>query len=86
MIEIRYTKNYMSIKGHARYAAYGSDIVCAAVSTLIATFVNVYDVNVIEDEPCDMELSWENADTDFLITGLKLVADTYPENVKIIAK
>lgn len=86
MIEIRCRNNAMSIKGHAMYDEYGKDIVCAAVSVLVATFANMYDVNVIEDEPCNMELEWKEADTAFLRTGLKLLENTYPDNVRIMTE
>ena len=85
MIEIKQKGSGIIIKGHAGYAEPGKDIVCAAVSTLVATFINVCDADIIEDEPDYMELEWkEETDTTFFLTGLKLVENTYPGHVKIV--
>lgn len=84
MIKIKKLENGVTIRGHAGYAEPGKDIVCAAVSTLVATFINVYDVDIIEDELDYMELRWkEETDTTFFMTGLKLVENTYPGHIKI---
>lgn len=84
MIKIKKLENGVTIRGHAGYAEPGKDIVCAAVSTLVATFINVCDVDIIEDEPDYMELGWkEGTDTTFFMIGLKLVENTYPGYVKI---
>jgi uncharacterized protein YsxB (DUF464 family) len=84
MVEIRLEKNKMNINGHAQYAEYGKDIVCSAVSILAATFINLYDVTVVEDEPFNMELEWKKADTEFIEMGFEILAETYPKNIKII--
>lgn len=39
MIVITRTPDSITIKGHANYAEYGKDIVCASVSTLIQTLI-----------------------------------------------
>ena len=84
MIKIRKLKNGVIIRGHAGYAEPGKDIVCAAVSILVATFINICDANIIEDEPDYMELDWkEGTDTNFFMTGLRLIENTYPGHVKI---
>ena len=45
MIEYKITKNnnnyYVNISGHAGYSDKGYDIVCASVSTLTITIINV---------------------------------------------
>ena len=40
MIKVIYNSNTIKISGHAGYAEYGKDIVCASVSSVIATIVN----------------------------------------------
>lgn len=84
MIRIKIKDNGISIKGHAEYADIGKDIVCAAVSILVTTFLNVCETVIVKDEPGDMEVRWkEGTDTDFLFTGLFLISNIYPDNVKI---
>ncbi len=84
MICIEIKENEINIKGHAGYADTGKDIVCAAVSILIITFINTYGSDIVKDEPGEMIIRWnDETDTTFLITGLRLIADTYPKNVKI---
>ena len=40
MIKVKRYNNIIEISGHANYAPYGSDIVCASVSSIITTCVN----------------------------------------------
>ena len=40
MIKVKRYNNTIEIKGHADYAPYGEDIVCASVSSIITTCVN----------------------------------------------
>ena len=40
MIKVIYNNNTVKVSGHANYAEYGKDIVCASVSSVIATVVN----------------------------------------------
>ena len=40
MIKVIYNDNTVRVSGHANYAEYGKDIVCASVSSVIATIVN----------------------------------------------
>lgn len=39
MINITITKSSITAEGHADYAEYGKDIICAAVSTLAQSFI-----------------------------------------------
>lgn len=39
MIEIDYSNNTITIKGHAKYANRGKDVVCAAISALTEAFI-----------------------------------------------
>ena len=40
MIKIEICNNIIKISGHANYASYGKDIVCASISSIITTCVN----------------------------------------------
>ena len=40
MIKVIYNDNIVRVSGHANYAEYGKDIVCASVSSIITTVVN----------------------------------------------
>ena len=40
MIKVIYNDNTIKVSGHANYAEYGKDIVCASVSSIITTIVN----------------------------------------------
>lgn len=40
MIKVIYNNDTVKVSGHAGYAEYGKDIVCASVSSVIATIVN----------------------------------------------
>jgi uncharacterized protein YsxB (DUF464 family) len=88
-----------SVSGHSGYSEQGSDIVCAAVSSMVMLTVNV----ITEDlgVPCSLKVKEESAlielalgdENDFahiLLSGLErelsnLTSD-YPENVRVIVK
>ncbi len=99
MIKVKITKDEnlvskLEIKGHSLYAAYGKDIVCASVSTMVITTVNAiirYQENsitynqdegyvyiVVKEHDKVVDLLLEN-----LISLLKELETQYPRNVKI---
>ena len=41
MIKIKFDKDKISIKGHSGYDVIGKDIVCASVSSIVITSINV---------------------------------------------
>lgn len=43
MLNFSYTKSSINISGHALFAKYGKDIVCAAVSTAVIVSINIID-------------------------------------------
>jgi len=45
MIRVKKYSNIIEISGHANYADYGKDIVCASVSSIITTTIN-YIMNI----------------------------------------
>ena len=84
--------------GHAGAGKTGTDIVCAAVSVLLRTMVSVLSkrkgISVMSSAPetgrlrLDIEWTAEGRDFlfaagEFLITGLRSVAEEYPGNCKL---
>lgn len=81
--------------GHAGYAPHGQDIVCAAVSALLQTFLMSVDKYTADEIKSVISsgnavirykgnLSKESrllADSFFC--GVKAIADTYPDNVRV---
>lgn len=85
-----------SFKGHAGYAAHGSDIVCAAISSVAYMTANTIieimgveaDVTVKEDGEMTLKIPEESAEkTKELLLGLELhineLKKQYPKNVTI---
>jgi uncharacterized protein YsxB (DUF464 family) len=97
MIEVKRGCNSISIRGHAGYAPPGQDIVCAAVSTLVQTFIasveelTADEITAHRNEQGQIQtiqfghLS-ERAQVllDALFVGIQMVADTFPANVRIV--
>lgn len=95
MITIRQEGNRITAEGHAGYAPRGQDIVCAAVSALLQTFVQ----SVEELTNCEIksdlrpgkaviEYEDETKETALLVEsffiGVSGIAAAYPENVEVI--
>ncbi len=57
-----------NIKGHSGYAESGSDIVCAAVSSMVILFVNTIDG--VFNVPYDFKMDEETAEVDFKLKVL----------------
>ena len=90
----------ITLSGHANYAPAGKDIVCAAVSVLIETLIAETDGKPFishfthETKPDKTRICFEYnpfiTETAAVIhcieTGLKGVAQAYPDNVKITKK
>lgn len=102
MTEITFDGLRMRAKGHAGFAKYGEDVVCAGLSTLFVTveeiIIEMRDEGLLAEEPevqlCsgDVVLAMEprekgryKAETlwEFLRTGVKLLAERYPQYVVI---
>ncbi len=90
----------ITVSGHAEFDTKGKDIVCAAVSVLIQTFyltlkqLDGLIVNLIDDKVFSVTIKdgFENY-TDilhgicsFLLTGMYLLKEHYPDYIKIINK
>lgn len=86
----------LKISGHANFAAYGEDIVCAGVSSLAVTIANeiINLDNSIEAKDNNGLLSITNITDDekvqllcnTLVNGIKLIAEQYPKNIKILVR
>jgi len=83
------------IDGHSGYAESGYDIVCASVSSIVTTSVNMMvrlDKDAISYETKDgfikIEISKHNEFIDIVLENmldlLEELATTYPKNIKIV--
>jgi uncharacterized protein YsxB (DUF464 family) len=97
MIEVKRNSGGITIQGHAGYAPHGQDIVCAAVSTLVQTFLASVDELTADEmlvgfsqqgqiQSIQYERLSERAQVllDALFIGIQMIADTYPANVRIV--
>lgn len=87
---------FLSAVGHADFGEHGKDIVCAAVSCLCLSFANA--MCGIEDAEVESEVAdgrfyfsahikerkeYAEGVFDMAVTGLKLIADQYPDHVSL---
>ena len=96
-ININYQNNYIkeiTLKGHANYSDYGTDIVCAAVSATYLTTIN--GILSIKDSSLEV-LSTNDTQTikvlikddtinkllENMIRCLRSLEEQYPNNIKI---
>lgn len=95
MIEVNVRKDGIKITGHAGYAKKGQDIVCAGVTALTQSLIK--SIEDLTEDRIEYEISpgmadikyWnlsEKANTlvDSFFIGILLIADEFPENVRII--
>ena len=94
MIIIQHSKNQIKLIGHAEYAPIGKDIVCAAVSALLQTFIESVDKLTEDKIKCDISagkavIEYENPSErmklliDSFFVGVRMIAEEYPQNVKL---
>ena len=94
MIRVVKKNNIIEISGHANYAEYGKDIVCASVSSIVTTVVNcimVLDRDSIEYQDDGKKIIItnikDNNNTNLLLNTmfemLKDLENQYKENIKI---
>ena len=94
MIKVIYSNKWMKVSGHANYAEYGKDIVCASVSSLITCTVN--NISAVDSSSLTyeddgktiyLEIINNNDISDKLFNNLILMlkdlAKDYPKNIKI---
>lgn len=96
MIQITHKPGCITIEGHAGYAPYGQDIVCAAVSAIVQAFLlsaeelTADKIKAVQSPQGQIqsiqyrELS-EGAQllmASFFV-GIRMIADSYPCNLKL---
>lgn len=95
MIEITVSREKIQIRGHANYAPYGQDIVCAGVTALTQTLVSSIEGLTKDKIQYDIKPGWadinyrnlsEKACTlvDSFFLGVSMIADEYPDCVRIL--
>nr|DAZ02117.1 MAG TPA: YsxB-like protein [Caudoviricetes sp.] len=95
MIQVIIQPGSIQVIGHAKYAEPGKDIVCAGISTLVQNLVQSIE-ELTEDEisyiisPGTVDIQYGNLSdkarflVDSFFIGVSMIADTYPDNVKVI--
>lgn len=95
MIKVYINKNKIIITGHADYADYGKDIVCASASSIVITSINAalrLESNsvVFKEEKNKLTIDINSNDKNVLliienmIEMLQELALTYKKNIKIV--
>ena len=99
MIKARYiaegNTHTLTVLGHANYAEYGKDIVCAGVSALIQALIgwaenhpHIIECVIIDDQSGEVIIECqgeEDVAAVFYMTaiGVEQIAETYPNHVDI---
>ena len=95
MIKVKESSNTIIITGHANFAEYGKDIVCASVSSIVTTSINAalrLESNslVYKEEKDKLTIEIKSTNKNILciienmLAMLTELADTYPKNIQII--
>lgn len=95
MIEVSVHEGEIKISGHANYAVFGSDIVCASVTALAQTLIK--SIKDLTDDKIEYEISPGRVDikygnlseksktlVDSFFIGICMIADEFPEYVRIM--
>lgn len=93
MIVINHTPGEITMCGHALYDEYGKDIVCAAISALLQTFVEAVDTFTTDKLNANMAagnaiVRYEHLTEqsqlllNAFLLGVDMIAESYPVNVK----
>lgn len=94
MITVSRNDSGITIKGHAGYAPHGQDVVCAAVSTLVQGFLLsvmelTHDEIKADMKPGEVIMQYGDLSKEAILlvsslfVGLKMVADEFPDNVRV---
>ena len=96
MIVITHKPGRITINGHAGYAPIGQDIVCAAVSALVQTFLASVEeltqdeIKALRDVQGQIQtIQYRNLTAqgqvllDSFFVGIRMIADSYPSNLKL---
>lgn len=95
MIAVSVRKDKIQISGHANYAEEGKDIVCAGVTALTQTLVK--SIEDLTEDKIEYDISPGRADikyrnlsekaktlVDSFFIGICMIADEFPDNVRIV--
>lgn len=94
MVEVSRYDGGIKINGHARYAEAGKDIVCAAVSILTQTLIESIEQMTTDEiqysiSPGAVDIKHGNLQgisatlVDSFFIGIQMIADEYPNNVRV---
>lgn len=95
MIEVSIREDEIKISGHANYAEYGHDIVCAGATALVQTLIRSiqdltedkieYDIKpgLVDIKHGDLSEKSRTLVDSFFV-GMNLIADEFPENIRIM--
>ena len=94
MVEVKHRCGCIEVNGHAGYAEYGQDIVCAAISALTQVFVASVEELTEDNIKYDMGagnafIEYENLTEraqvllDSFLLGISMIAEDYPDNVQL---
>lgn len=93
MINISITANKVTIKGHSNYAASGKDIVCSGISALFYAFYGYLAQRGVlkawQANPGNSFIAFNKEGKEGLLMfteGVKMVAENFPEFVKVNIK
>ena len=95
MIEVSVHEGEIKVSGHADYAVFGSDIVCAGVTALAQTLIK--SIKDLTDDKIEYEISPGKVDikygnlseksralVDSFFIGICMIAEEFPEYVRIM--
>lgn len=99
MLKVKFCKtdkhNELDISGHAEFADFGEDIICAAVSAIVFGGINALEASnsgndwfTIEDNRIRIMIAKNNHDSQVIMETiyiqLETIAESFPENISII--
>ena len=97
MIEVSVEKGKVAVHGHSGYASAGSDIVCAGVSALFQTMIKA--IQDLTDDEITYNIASGSSDVtydslseksqillDSFLTGISMMAQTYPDHVRLLCR
>lgn len=95
MIEVNVRPDGITVDGHAGYAEYGNDIVCAGVTALTQTLVGSIEELTSDDIKYDISPGRANINygnlseesrilVDSFFIGVCMIADEFPNYVRVV--
>ena len=90
MIEVKIRPDEITLFGHANYAVAGQDIVCAGATALVQTLIRSIDKIEYSISPGWADIKYGNLSekaktlVDSFFVGICMIADEYPDCVRIV--